>query len=615
MTANAEAYLQSISGMGREELIAAALSLYEELESTRSQLSALQKIQTEIGIQYKQNEDELLSLRREVQILREQNQHLTGVNVLQTQELFGCSSEKTSELFNREPEEVALEDPLSENTGEAKESDASEGDRTNPNGQKTPKTPKTPKQKGKRKKDLSGLPRCLFYNYNIDELNERFGEGNWRFVFWHQSETVEYIEQTTYVKVTYTPAVSVGLEHALTTIPNESSLIPKSLVSSSLLSRILNDKFGMYLPIYRQEHDEGRFGFPISRQTMNNWVIRSGLELLLPVYEHLVSQYLLPAPYQQCDETTYTVIQDGRKAGSKSYIWIHRTSELAEGPQVIAYIFELTRSAEHLRQFYNGLNQKISLTCDAYPAYFTIENEMAGLISITNCWMHCRRGFVEAFLVAVASVGKITPAQKKVLPEWKAVELISKIYGQETPLRPLSPDERLLKRQELIQPKVQAFFDYLSSLDAKSPEYSEKFRDAIHYALNHRDTLCRFLEDGNIPIDNGASERQARVVALGRKNYLFSFSISGAIANTVISSLIQTAKLNNANSYYYIKYLLEIMSGHIYYGHPVSMDDLMPWSTAYTHYESDQKQALVDRLTLSGNERPCTPRKQQHLAG
>lgn len=51
-------------------------------------------------------------------------------------------------------------------------------------------------------------------------------------------------------------------------------LLPGSgLVSPSLLAHILNSKYVLSLPLYRQEQEFQRMGVPISRQTMANWII------------------------------------------------------------------------------------------------------------------------------------------------------------------------------------------------------------------------------------------------------------------------------------------------------------------------------------------------------
>lgn len=84
------------------------------------------------------------------------------------------------------------------------------------------------------------------------------------------------------------------------------------------------------------------FGLALSRQTMNNWVIRFSFDLFGPIYDYLQS-LMLEIPYHQCDETTLRVNNDGRAAGSKSYIWVHITSELLDSHPIVLFCYELTR--------------------------------------------------------------------------------------------------------------------------------------------------------------------------------------------------------------------------------------------------------------------------------
>ena len=83
-------------------------------------------------------------------------------------------------------------------------------------------------------------------------------------------------------------------------------------------------------------------------------------------------------------------------------------------------------------------------------------------------------------------------------------------------------------------------------------------KDAVMYTRNQKKYLCRFLEDGNIPLDNGNAERCLKPVAQGRRAYLFSTSIDGAKANTIIYTLVELA-------------------------------EMMPWSNAYRRYESAER--------------------------
>ena len=438
-------------------------------------------------------------------------------------------------------------------------------------------------------------------------MNREYGEGNWRFSFWRESPTVEVVRQMTYLKITYTPIISVGLEHSLVRIPYENALLPKSIASPSLLAQIITDKYSLFLPLYRQEHDPGRFGFPLSRQTMSNWIIFACHELLLNVYDYMCTQ-LRTYPYQQCDETTYIVIHDGRNAGTKSFIWVHRTSELLDEPAIIVYCYELTRGADHLRKFYADQTEPFFLTCDSFSAYPSFANGSEGSVTLCGCFMHARRRFVDA--LSVLSPKGLTQEQLHQLPEVKGITLIGEIYHADEPLKVLSAADRQEKRQTDVREKVEAYFDFVNTFDLENPLASEKLKDAIRYSRNKEECLCRFLCDGNIPLDDGATERNVRPVAQGRRNYLFSNTISGAEATVIASTLLETAKANDAEPYFYMKYLLEQMPQHLYDKGKEHLPDMMPWSDAYRNYEVIQKQSLVDRMAPPGNEKPQTPRKR-----
>ena len=92
--------------------------------------------------------------------------------------------------------------------------------------------------------------------------------------------------------------------------------------------------------------------------------------------------------------------------------------------------------------------------------------------------------------------------------------------------------------------------------------------DAIRYALNHRDGLVGFLEDGRIELDTNSVERAARPVALGRKNALFAGCDEGAEAWAAIASLIETCKLNAVDPQRCLTDLLTRLAGVLANGDP-----------------------------------------------
>lgn len=606
MTAKSEAFRLALSDKTREEITQTAVALFIEKEDALIKLREFRNASTEMALQYQQMKEELKGAREEIKTLREQNQHLAGIRTIQAKDLFGRATEKSEAVLAQAAHgQTAHSDPLNEDADEACE------ENTRPGREKIllfrGSTGRRKKETGKRKRDLSRLPVCHVFDYDINALNREYGEGNWRFAFWQEYPTVEVIRQSAYLKITHTPVISVGLDHSMARIRSGDTLLPKSIVSPSLLAQILTDKYSLFLPLYRQEHDPDRFGFPLSRQTMSNWIVYACHELLFSVYEYMCTQ-LKTYSYQQCDETTYTVIHDGRGAGAKSFLWVHRTSELLDGPAIVVYCYEKTRGADHLRNFYAGLAHPLFLTCDAYGAYPGFAGGLDGLVTVCGCFMHSRRRFVDA--LSVLSAKGLTEEQLRELPEVRGITLIGDIYQADEPLKLLPADERLEKRRTEVKMKVDAFFEFVHAFDLENPAAGEKLRDAVRYARNQEDSLRRFLDDGSIPLDNGATERSIRPMAQGRRNYLFSNTVSGAEATVIASTLIETAKTNGAEPYYYLKYLLEQMPKHLYDKGQEHLPDMMPWSEAYRDYEFRQKQNLVNHMAPPGNEKPHTPRKR-----
>lgn len=598
-----------LSNMDRDGIIEEAVAIFKEAELLNVRLTESQHASAEMVLQFQQMKDELNAARYEIKVLREQNQHLVGVSRMRADELYGQSTEKAEAVFDRAADGNEMnEDPLDEDAEENNQKSEDKGAGSSGRGGRQSARGGSNKQTGKRERDLSRLPSCSIFEYDIDELNREYGEGNWRFAFWQETIKVEVVRQTTYAKHTFKPIISAGLEHALVRVGSRDLFMPKSLASESLVAQIILDKFKLFLPLYRLEHDELRFGFPLSRQTMSNWVNKACHELFMPVYEYLC-ELLKQCRYQQCDETTYTVIHDGRTAGAKSFIWTHRTSELLEGSAIIVYCYELTRGADHLRNFYSDADTPFFLTSDAYIGYVSFSNDFSGLVTLCGCFMHARRRFIEALkLVPTKGLPESTITS---LPEAQAIKLIGEIYHEEGLLRDLNADDRLQQRQSVVKEKVDAFFDYVHSFDPEDPSLSEKMRDALSYSINQETCLRRFLEDGNIPIDDGATERSIRPIAQGRRNYLFSNTIDGAWSTVIASTMIETAKANGADPYYYLKYLLEKMPHHLYDKDKSYLPEMMPWSDACKEYERKQKQAAVDHVAPPGNSKPRTPTKKK----
>ena len=297
---------------------------------------------------------------------------------------------------------------------------------------------------------------------------------------------------------------------------------------------------------------------------MANWCIRLGEDYLSVLYDRLHKE-LYSYHVIQADETPVLVNHDGRKAGSKSWMWVYRSGYLYHKKQIVLYEYQQTRNASHPREFPKGYDG-ICVT-DGYQVYHTLENELEEL-RIAGCWVHCRRRFDEALKVIKKSSQKESEA-------FLLMKQIQAIYREEGKLDALSSDERLQQRQAVIKPLVDAFFAYLKTMKVSK---KDKFGDAVGYALNQEKYLRVFLTDGDVPIDNNASERAIRGFCIGKKNWQMIDTINGARTSAIIYSIVETAKANQLKPFDYVQYLLEEIPQHMEDTDYSFLEDLLPWS-------------------------------------
>lgn len=326
--------------------------------------------------------------------------------------------------------------------------------------------------------------------------------------------------------------------------PHPSSLLRGSLVSASLGAAIMNAKYVNGSPLHRMEKEFERYGLGIDRKDMANWMIRLSEEYLGVLYDRL-REKLYDFHVIQADETPVLVKRDGRDAGAKSYMWVYRSGFMNKEQQIILYDYQKARSGEHPRRFlkdYKGI-----CVTDGYQVYHTAEKLMDDL-TIAGCWVHCRRGFDEAMQT-------IAKEHQKESISYLIMKQIQAIYREEGRLKDLSAPERRMQRQVVVKPLVDALFAYLKQNELLI-ERKGTLRAAFTYALNQEKYLRVFLSDGEVPIDNNASERAIRGFCIGRKNWQMIDTINGAKSSAIIYSIAETAKANYLKPYDYFEYLL-----------------------------------------------------------
>ena len=352
--------------------------------------------------------------------------------------------------------------------------------------------------------------------------------------------------------------------------PIPANAFPGSIASPSLVSYIVCQKYLEGLPLYRQEQAFERIGIDLSRQTMANWVIAASA-VLQPIFDRL-KQDLLLHDILYADETTLQVLHEsGRDAQTQSYMWLYRTGRYPTDGPIVLYDYQTSRAGEHARQFIGNF-QGFLLT-DGHNGY----DKMPDGITNAGCWAHARRYFTEA--LAALPKGAIVAKNAKPTLAHAGLDFCNKLFAIERDLHDLSPEERHAARLVRSEPLLERFRTWLDA-NADSVTPKSHTGKAITYCRNQWLKLVVFLRDGRLEIDNNRSERSIKPFVIGRKNWLFSNTPSGARASAVIYSVMQTAKENGLNPFQYLIYLFENLppSGTHEKISPELIDSLLPWS-------------------------------------
>lgn len=184
---------------------------------------------------------------------------------------------------------------------------------------------------------------------------------------------------------------------------------------------------------------------------------------------------------------------------------------------------------------------------------------------LVGCWAHVRRKFFEA-----------SPKQAdKTSLGRKGLVYCDKLFALEAEWRDLSPQERLVKRKEILTPLMITFFDWCREQVVLS---GSKLGLAIAYSLKHERTFKTILEDDHLVLSNNMAERAIKSLVMGRKNWLFSQSFEGAKATAIIMSLLETAKRHGLNSEKYMSYLLDHLPNEETLAKREVLEAYLPWA-------------------------------------
>ena len=277
---------------------------------------------------------------------------------------------------------------------------------------------------------------------------------------------------------------------------------------------------------------------------------------------------ILTQPILHADETPVKIlnaygIKDVKGKLKQGYVWAYVTPQHSPIKAVV-YDFAQGRGSEYPNTFLQGFKGK--LVCDGYNGYKSLFGR--GVTEV-GCMAHARRKFHELHVTGQSLISI------------EALELFQSLYAVEREIdeqfeknqTPLPRDAQIVRqvRQEKAKPVADKLYAWLQQKRLGTTK-NASITKAIEYCLKRWQALTRYLDDGNLPIDNNWAENQMRPWALGRKNWLFAGSLESGQRAANVMSLVQSARLNGIDPYAYLADVLRRLPTH-----PDSqIDELLP---------------------------------------
>jgi len=335
--------------------------------------------------------------------------------------------------------------------------------------------------------------------------------------------------------------------------------IEKSIASPGLLAHIVTGKYADALPLHRQVSILERSGITLDRTSLANWMIHCG-DLVQSIINRMLDA-LQQQPVLHMDETPVQVLDEpGRKAQSKSYMWVISSLQQSAQPAVLFH-YSPTRNGDTPKLKLNDFSG--ALMVDGYEGYQAACNE--GQLIRLGCWAHARRKFMDAKKQQVK--GKSGRADQ-------VLSLIQQLYRVEKESADYTVDQRYAIRQKQSKLILSKLRKWLDKAIANTPPKTA-IGKAVQYLQNQWPRLTGYVENGCYPIDNNRAENSIRPFVIGRKNWLFSASQKGAKSSANLYSIIETAKANGLEPYAYLKLLFTQLPSAATLE---DIDTLLPWN-------------------------------------
>ena len=330
-------------------------------------------------------------------------------------------------------------------------------------------------------------------------------------------------------------------------------VVPGGYASAGLIAWIVISKYVDHLPLYRQEQMSARWGAPINRRTMCDWIEVAAM-WLEPIYRQM-HQALLAGNYIQADETPIRCNDPDHHRGTtlQCYLWV-----ISRPKSDVVFAWRQSRRHDELTSLLTGF--KGILQSDAYGAYASHERKHEGIVRV-GCWAHARRYFHEAL-------------ENHRKPAELVLRLISKLYRLEAQWdEPNVGDKRAALRQGHFARPLRWLRRIVEALNRKALPKSELGK-ACAYLLNHWDVLIAHQHHSGTRLDNNLVENAIRPSAIGKKNWLFIGHPDAGQRSAIIYSLVVSCQRHGKDPLAYLRDVLSRLPAM------TNQDDLTPLTPA-----------------------------------
>lgn len=419
-----------------------------------------------------------------------------------------------------------------------------------------------------------------------------------------------WVQRTLYPKYVCAPSPACGVVSA----ERPTSLVEGNRYDTSVAAAVLEAKWALYLPIYRQQDIFASSGWTPSRSTLLNLITQCEF-VLQPLVDHMTKlvqrdiavglddtscRMLLPRnvpaviPGDAKSKRLAEKVAEARAAGKKSLLgkmWAYSGLHLA--PYHI-FDFRVSRHRDGPDEFLKSSHCKVQADC--FSGNLSVVLQSDERLTFVACWAHARRKVEAALTYAKESE--------------QLLQMIQALYDIETRAKEMTWRQREELRARESRLVMAGIKKWLDSPIVNDVLPKSDFAEAIRYIRNHWVALNEFLQDGRIPIDNNLVEHLMRQVALGRKAWLFVGNVEAGERSALMMTLVSSAKRHDLDVWLYLKDVLdELLAGCTDY------DRLLPdrWKQrhpeAIREYRQEERRDKAERKQYRAARRRLAKKK------